>query len=381
MLLQLEKPVDFLIPAKVASIDALTGLRFVAALLIFFSHTAPLLPGMPTPLYNLMITGFNGVGMFFILSGFVLYYNYQSNFKIRTFFVARFARIYPIYLLCFLLACLLKVEINPNPIAIIQQLTLTQVWNKDSSIALSFDAPAWSVGVEVFLYLCYPLLALKLLPRFKTLFSLSILIGFCALASLTLATYFMITGTQEYTTSDLAHYLSYSLPLTRLCDFIVGCAIAKIFLLKPDINIWLSRILFYGSIIFVVVFMAIDIPVLRVYHYAAAYILPFGLIILGLATQPTNFVSRFLASKPLVLLGEASYSFYLLHYLFIEESVVVLPQQWLRYPFLLGLILVVSLVSIICFKLVETPTRKLLRKLLESKPEPLIDASSQSYQR
>jgi peptidoglycan/LPS O-acetylase OafA/YrhL len=90
--------------ASVAQLHALTSLRFVAAaLVVLFHYKAHLFAdnGWPTP--KLAEIGYTGVTFFFILSGFILAYNYwqtdfsQSNNLIR-FFQARIARVYPVYI-------------------------------------------------------------------------------------------------------------------------------------------------------------------------------------------------------------------------------------------------------------------------------------------
>src|SRR5207249_7116147 len=78
---------------------ALTGLRFLAALVVVIDHTGygPLAA---------MVAPFGGVAvtLFFILSGFILTYTYTRNGTAvhggwRAFYIARIARVYPLYLL------------------------------------------------------------------------------------------------------------------------------------------------------------------------------------------------------------------------------------------------------------------------------------------
>ena len=90
-------------------IYSLTSLRFLAAFgVLCFHQTMPNkflcdhhLPGI---IGNLFKTGFIGVNLFFVLSGFILTYTHTGegaalNLSNRDFFAARFARIYPVYLL------------------------------------------------------------------------------------------------------------------------------------------------------------------------------------------------------------------------------------------------------------------------------------------
>ena len=95
---------------KKRNLDGLTGLRFFAAFAVVIYHfTGPALTGWPTPLVNIAGSGFVAVSLFFLLSGFILSYNYlDPNGAMRgtkrSFYSSRFARIYPAYLLAFLVA-------------------------------------------------------------------------------------------------------------------------------------------------------------------------------------------------------------------------------------------------------------------------------------
>src|SRR5215467_4232256 len=94
-----------------ADIPALTGLRFAAAFSILFLHAVYwCIPFTDTKLPNAIASwvGVYGMPLFFVLSGFVIHYNYGLLFHdqpytaaSRHFSVARFARIYPLYFFFF----------------------------------------------------------------------------------------------------------------------------------------------------------------------------------------------------------------------------------------------------------------------------------------
>src|SRR4051812_1442703 len=77
-------------------LNALTGLRFIAAVhVVLFHFTGPLRASWPGWAQNLIATGYVSVGLFFMLSGFILAYTHPavgtaSGAK-REFWVARFA--------------------------------------------------------------------------------------------------------------------------------------------------------------------------------------------------------------------------------------------------------------------------------------------------
>ena len=80
-------------------LDALTGLRYFAAMSVVLSHVA----NANADLNGSILSQLSAVGMplFFSLSGFLMSYNYFTPFAerrpgtLRRFYVARFARIYP----------------------------------------------------------------------------------------------------------------------------------------------------------------------------------------------------------------------------------------------------------------------------------------------
>ena len=90
-------------PAPPPYYPALTGLRAVAAYLVFFHHFRPLLlnEGWPRLVLGQLYVG---VSLFFVLSGFVLATRYQHGVRLtkawwRPYLWHRVARIYPTYLL------------------------------------------------------------------------------------------------------------------------------------------------------------------------------------------------------------------------------------------------------------------------------------------
>ena len=87
-------------------INTLTSLRILFALMVFGAHCYVLDPSFDTHFFK---EGFVGVSFFFILSGFIIAYNYEEKLletttTKRTFWVARIARIYPLHLLTLLIA-------------------------------------------------------------------------------------------------------------------------------------------------------------------------------------------------------------------------------------------------------------------------------------
>jgi hypothetical protein len=90
----------------VRPLDGLTSLRFFAAAMVLVYHYwRSYLPGVAVPIG--LDLGYAGVTFFFVLSGFILAYNYESagafpRHELGRYRVARLARIWPVHLLAIL---------------------------------------------------------------------------------------------------------------------------------------------------------------------------------------------------------------------------------------------------------------------------------------
>ncbi|HDV2721337.1 TPA: acyltransferase, partial [Escherichia coli] len=93
----------------------LTGLRFIAALMVYLCH-------LNTDYFGVFVKemfsqGFIGVSFFFILSGFILSYSYEDKLKNevtskRQFILLRLARIVPMHLLLAMPFILLTIHLK-----------------------------------------------------------------------------------------------------------------------------------------------------------------------------------------------------------------------------------------------------------------------------
>ncbi len=165
------------------NIKALTGLRFVAAAWVVLFHFRPMLreasPGLFDALAPVLNCGAQGVDLFFILSGFVLTWNYLDrmgpSFSVRAslhFLWLRLARVWPVYLVTLHLAALwiiftLYVGHVPSKavdqltaVSYVRQLLLVQLWFQPYFDFSSWDGPAWSISAEWLAYLLFAPLVL-----------------------------------------------------------------------------------------------------------------------------------------------------------------------------------------------------------------------------
>ena len=164
-------------------IKALTGLRIVAAVWVVLFHFRPLLrdavPGFLDALTPVLNCGAQGVDLFFILSGFVLTWNYLDrmggSWSTRAtlhFLWLRLARVWPVYLVTLHLAALwviftLHVGHIPSQdiyrftaISYVRQVLMVQLWFQPFFDDSSWDGPAWSISAEWLAYLLFGLVVL-----------------------------------------------------------------------------------------------------------------------------------------------------------------------------------------------------------------------------
>ena len=356
-------------------LPALTTLRFFAALhvVLFHMRVIGILSGGPWWYQNFASIGYIGVNLFFVLSGFILVYTYAGPaLNIRRFWQARFARIYPAYVVSLLASApffFFAVRTLNLPFfawskqhlvtACVLTLSLLQSWIPNA--ALTWNSVCWSLSVEAFFYAVFPLLLLwtaDTKPRKLFLW----MIG-SSLVSLSISLLYVLLhpdGISKINSGETTllwkNILSFN-PLFRLPELLVGVFAGRLFLARNG-NRKLATPLVIGGLAIVA---AITVLVGKIPSpfISAGFLSPaFAAIIYGLALRPRW--SRLLEARWLVLLGDASYSLYLLHSIVISKVFDRLPHLpwWLRVCAALAAALGASLIS---YLIVEEPARRLLR--------------------
>jgi peptidoglycan/LPS O-acetylase OafA/YrhL len=394
-------------------LDALTGLRYFAAMMIFVTHVlhAGLGDALRTarwhgiPFPNLVTIG---MPLFFTLSGFLMVYNYGEKFRgnfratLRSFYVARFARIYPLVLS--LSAGRFFHELRDRPADTLTCLaldaTLTQSWVHlpvfqgdidPRTVCLAYLGVSWSVSVEAFFYLTFPFLCVPVL-RYMTS-TPRIIAAAAAVFGIYVGFDFAVgwnyrNGAGGYATfphNSFPGWLTYYAPYARYGEFLVGCLTGALFLrngprASGSRETRLGRVIL-GSCLLLMAGISF-IPVTLHDNWMWLCVrrnignAPFcAAIIYCLARYPTG-LQTMLARPALVLLGEASYGIYLLHpfvqSLFagrihgeeeIHHTAVVLFNHAAMFA-------VLHMLCLGTYQFIETPARIRLRRWLDGKTGP-----------
>jgi len=327
----------------------LTGLRFLAALFVVLGHSINSLLTFNPPVQNLLIA-FQiltaiGMSLFFVLSGFVIHYNYYGSIRegkeaTARFFVARSARLIPLYFLFLSSELGISWSASAFPSAY-YYFALAQSWvyiqyDGRSLLSHMIYAPVtWSISTEWFFYCLYPLVAI-LVSRRGIISLVGATLVYMSILSLGyLNTHFIddfglrVWGPTAVDRSDgntlfYAWVFNFS-PLGRLHEFFTGVIAAHLFVTLSNrghtsrIEPILGAMVLTGAlaVLFAVQVALTSSAMAQYYQYIAAasmFLVPItvGTIILSLGHYP-SIPATLLSSAPLVAAGEASYSIYLFH--------------------------------------------------------------------
>jgi len=354
-------------------LPALTGLRaFAAANIVFFHFGNPAWFG---PLAPMMSNGYVGVDFFFILSGFILTYNYtdrqaQGRFRVREFWQTRLTRLYPIYALGLLISLpILQLEWHYQTRAHFWQgLILTPLMLQGMSplLATFWNTPAWTLSCEVIFYLLFPWLLTLRWPRSRR--KLALLLGLLWMAALVLPLTYMalhpdgIAPIDRYSNGYWLRAIKLT-PLPHVPAFLFGIVLAQLndrLCLSDKMRFALAT----GSLM--MIFAALQqgdrLPFLLTHNGLLAPL--FGAMILGLAGS--HPLTSFLSFRPLVVIGEASYCLYILHFnlwRWIHTAGLLTTLHIARWdPWISYLLL--ELAALVAYRWVEQPGRGWMQRVL-----------------
>ena len=352
-------------------IKALTGVRAFAALWVLSLHYNQAFPVAPLDgWFAFVCRGHIGVDIFFVLSGYILAYVYYDRLRFfspqdcKIFLFLRLARIYPAYLVgllatvgLFVVATMIfSYEFNaPGNWRLSHlpfQITLTQAWGFDE-ISL-WNVPSWSVSSEWLAYLTMPLLLPMVLRGRELLWLVMVVLLVTAIV--------VVYG---YSGLDVAtSFKGWRAVFRVLSEFWLGVLLFAL----------IGRSSFSSALGEAAVIVALGgFFLLPYFAFGDIWLLLLcPLLITGLH-KANGVASRIFSSTPMVYVGKASYSVYIMHF----PVQLVLVQLYARLGVFgsgpmgksIGLVVAVGtalFAGVLLFHFVETPCRRALQERVAS---------------
>jgi peptidoglycan/LPS O-acetylase OafA/YrhL len=234
---------------------------------------------------------------------------------------------------------------------------------------MSWNAPGWSLSAEAFFYLVFPLLLMAPMSRWRHHRHLAVMIG-CWLLRAGLGGLFLWDFLNPR--RPLLPYYSFVhpffSPLVRLPEFVFGAYLGRYFFErrggKAPRGLFLAGIV--GTVLGFVAFPPGWRSINPFWHtLQPTLLLPFfALIIYGIARGERNPLVRVLSAPWSVLLGEASYAVYILHWPISVAMLTLLHREVFTPVQLLIYLVLTTMVSVATFRYFEDPVRRMMRRRL-----------------
>lgn len=387
------------VPARKPPLPALTGLRTWLALSIVLFHFTPAGIG---PLYPIVDNGYVFVSFFFLISGYILSYNYldrPGRLRIRDFWVARLSRLYPVYLFALVIFWeMLRTEWHVRSHRDFWEGTIASIFLVQGffpNLATFWNTVAWTLSCEIALYALFPLFMRVPWPD-KPGRLIALILGFWAIGMVPHITYLLLNpdhlptiadhtthgvvasgwglaavhlhlaDTNRFSGGFWINFLKYT-PTPYLCTFLAGIALGKLQTVsRLSAKKRMAVALFGFAWAWCVFYLLIKhLPYVMVHGGLLTPV--FATIIIGLSGR--HPVSRFFAWRPLVEVGSSTYCLYLLHFnAFILIHTHHLPERlhltrfdpWISYLFVIALALAAR-------RLIERPCQLAIGKWWKSR--------------
>jgi peptidoglycan/LPS O-acetylase OafA/YrhL len=375
---------------RTGEIKALSGLRIVAAVWVVLFHFRPWLevaaPGFRSALAPVLNCGAQGVDLFFILSGFVLTWNYLDrmgeSFSARAtlqFLWLRLARVWPVYVVTLHLAAAwiiftLYVGHLPSPVAdqlnavsYVRQVLLVQLWFQPFFDGSSWDGPAWSISAEWLAYLLFGLLVLVIF-RIARATRARGLLWLAVTASLPPALLLLATG----------HFYTPWSWLPRIIMQFAAGALACAAVRELQLSDRARRGAGYLSVV-------LGVSIVGLVYLLDAYPLPgmvdssglvdvlFVPLVIALAIG-IGSLPRLLSTRVMVYLGHISFSLYMVHELVhtawnwtTAQFGIVLTPSWSAKLTLLVVLAFAVAGAALLYHFVEEPARVWMRRMVKAR--------------
>jgi peptidoglycan/LPS O-acetylase OafA/YrhL len=360
------------VPARrPASLPSLTGLRYIAALLVFCYHsslTAPALNpfadhGVSSHYRWLMRNaGWTGVSFFFILSGFVLTWSARPDDRVTKFWRRRALKIYPNHIVTWLLALFVLTWSTTTWRQAIPNAFLVHPWIPRFTTLLGMNPVSWSLGCEVFFYLCFPLFARhvnRIRPERLWYWVTGVVAAVITVPTLAYLALPVHPAMPEGSPASVWQYWAvYMLPPVRALDFVLGMLMACV----VRTGRWIRIPRLPAAVAWVGAY-ALSLYVPWLYSLDAVFVIPMAVLIAAVAHGDVEGRGSPFRGRAMVWLGEVSFAFYMVHLILLNVGRRLLgPRRLFGTPEAIGFLLLEAAVCLaaawLLFAVVERPVMR-----------------------
>ena len=354
--------------SKRAQIDALTGIRGIAAWLVVLYHIrAAFAPSLPDELIHVLSKGYLAVDLFFVLSGFVLWMTWGQRLAterwraVPGFLQKRIARVWPLHAVILTATVALALIMMASGRAPVDNAhwrelplhyLLMQNWGFTSELA--WNHPSWSISTELAAYLGFAMivpLGALVIPKIdglsvtaRILWPLIISVLLIVLLDRFFAFHGISTIGADIPFFGLARCLTL---------FSCGVAMCMIWQLADGRGLRVCTA--------VVVAVSLSLWIGGIARETLA--VPVAFVALVPLIASTSAMQRNpLSSRLVVFLGEISYSTYLAHFLLWSVFKLAFVRDAANVSLLLGAIFLglTFVASVLLYHFVERPARQRL---------------------
>ncbi|MEU0936826.1 acyltransferase [Embleya sp. NPDC005971] len=363
-----------------ARLPSLTGLRIVAALLVFTTHIlfyTRLVPGDTGDdlRETFALFGSYGVGFFFILSGFVLTWTARSGDTTGSFWRRRLAKIGPMHVVTFGLAALFVLETD-RPTRLVDWLasgSMQQAWFPDIQTVSAVNGVSWSLCCEFFFYLAFPFL-LPVLRRIReewlwpavavvlALIVGAFLVGTYVVDDQPRLAAFGVSGEVSF---DQVWFV-YFFPPVRALEFVLGILLAKVVAAGRWPRIGLVPA--FGLAVVGYVLTQYEPYLAGTAGVATVWTAP---LIAAAAVADRQRTASVFRKPTMIYLGEISFAFYMVHWIVIMQTAEFIGptrtfSSWVNALLILAVLGAALACSAFLYWCVETP---LVRRFGRHRPK------------
>ncbi|MFF2863699.1 acyltransferase family protein [Streptomyces rubiginosohelvolus] len=354
-----------------AKLPSLTGLRFIAAALVFFFHATFSDPPMNPFADESWEEGFRwlfsqagwmGVSFFFVLSGFVLTWSARPQDTLTGFWRRRLLKVFPNHIATWALAMVLFAGAMTPVSAWLPNLFLVHSWFPQHATFISVNPPSWSLCSELLFYALFPFLirpVLRIKEHALWAWAAAMVAGMLAVQ---LVTDFLLPQNpptpEGFGVSLWEFWFGYNFPPVRMFEFVLGMILAR--MVAADV---LPRIRVLPAALLCVAGYAAAMAVPFLYGLTLMTVLPIAVLIAAVARTDIDGTSTALRSRPMQWLGEVSFGFYLAQYVVMYFGRTALMDERLFAPLpgvlvLLGFFLATLLTGWLLLVCVERPVMR-----------------------